>query len=178
MKKEEPNFESVRVSQIGRNLIRVNQNEEKSVGKIFKKKRISEVTSYNKNDANIFLEELQNNTELFTRRFYKTIHERPDKPIPFVNDSFFERVKAAAENGKKHAHRNLNQASGVNFRGKSQGENLLGMGMYERSYYYMNHHMYQLHDEPYLSLPFWVREFTEPFEDTEEEVEGGEGEEI
>ena len=32
----------------------------------------------------------------------------------------------------------------------------------------MTKFMYQLHDKPYIAIPFWTRDFTEPFEDTEE----------
>jgi hypothetical protein len=36
--------------------------------------------------------------------------------------------------------------------------------MYTRTYYYMQKQMYQLHEQPHLVLPFWVREFVEAFE--------------
>jgi hypothetical protein len=45
---------------------------------------------------------------------------------------------------------------------------MFGVGLYQRSYYFMSKFMYQLQDSPHLKLPFWVREFSEPFEDTEE----------
>jgi GDP-fucose protein O-fucosyltransferase len=37
-------------------------------------------------------------------------------------------------------------------------------GHYKKTYYYMKSHMYRLHEKPNLSLPFWVRDFIEPFE--------------
>ena len=50
-------------------------------------------------------------------------------------------------------------------------DRVIGVGIYQRSYYFMDRFMYQLQDKPHLELPFWVREFSEPFEDTEEMVE-------
>lgn len=40
-------------------------------------------------------------------------------------------------------------------------------GIYSRTYYFMPKQMYQLHKTPHLTLPFWPREFVEPFEDIE-----------
>jgi hypothetical protein len=54
------------------------------------------------------------------------------------------------------------------FAAVTDNREMFGVGLYQRSYYFMSHFMYQLHDAPYLKLPFWVREFSEPFEDTEE----------
>jgi hypothetical protein len=45
---------------------------------------------------------------------------------------------------------------------------VVAVGLYERTFYFMKKFTYQLHDRPHLELPFWVREFSEPFEDTEE----------
>jgi hypothetical protein len=38
-------------------------------------------------------------------------------------------------------------------------------GHYLKTYYFMKSHMHRLQDNPHLSLPFWVRDFVEPFED-------------
>lgn len=38
------------------------------------------------------------------------------------------------------------------------------LGHYKKTYYFMKSHMYRLHEKPNLSLPFWVRDFIEPFE--------------
>ena len=45
----------------------------------------------------------------------------------------------------------------------------VGVGLYDRTFYFMKKFTYQLQDKPHLELPFWVREFSEPFEDTEDE---------
>ena len=37
-------------------------------------------------------------------------------------------------------------------------------GIYNRTYYYMKKHMYQLRDDPHFHVPFWPREFREAFE--------------
>jgi hypothetical protein len=45
--------------------------------------------------------------------------------------------------------------------------NLTTPGLYERTYYFMNKQMYQLHDHPHFAVPFWPREFVEAFHGTE-----------
>ena len=45
----------------------------------------------------------------------------------------------------------------------------VGVGLYDRTFYFMKKFTYQLQNKPHLELPFWVREFSEPFEDTEDE---------
>ena len=47
----------------------------------------------------------------------------------------------------------------------------VGVGLYDRTFYFMKKFTYQLQNKPHLELPFWVREFSEPFEDTEDEGE-------
>jgi hypothetical protein len=39
-----------------------------------------------------------------------------------------------------------------------------GKGYYDRTYYFMEKQMYQLHQKPHLSLPFWPREFVDAFD--------------
>jgi hypothetical protein len=39
-----------------------------------------------------------------------------------------------------------------------------GKGFYDRTYYFMEKHMYQLHAKPHLTLPFWPREFVDSFD--------------
>ena len=39
-----------------------------------------------------------------------------------------------------------------------------GKGYYDRTYYFMEKHMYQLHTKPHLTLPFWPREFVDAFD--------------
>jgi len=42
-------------------------------------------------------------------------------------------------------------------------QNVTKPGLYSRTYYFMNKHMYQLHETPHLQLPFWPREFVDAF---------------
>jgi hypothetical protein len=37
-------------------------------------------------------------------------------------------------------------------------------GIYQRTYYYMQKHMYQQRDDPHMHVPFWPREFVEAFD--------------
>lgn len=41
-------------------------------------------------------------------------------------------------------------------------------GVYNRTYYYMKHHMYQLHTKPRVHFPLWIRDFTDVFENIDE----------
>jgi len=40
-------------------------------------------------------------------------------------------------------------------------------GIYERTFYFMNKQMHQLHEHPHIAVPFWPREFVEAFHGTE-----------
>ena len=51
----------------------------------------------------------------------------------------------------------------------------VGVGLYDRTFYFMKKFTYQLQNKPHLELPFWVREFSEPFEDTEDEEDEYDG---
>ena len=41
---------------------------------------------------------------------------------------------------------------------------LLVAGIYSRTYYFMKHHMYALHDKPHVHFPLWIRDFVDAFE--------------
>ncbi|RYG65838.1 hypothetical protein EON64_11100 [archaeon] len=41
-------------------------------------------------------------------------------------------------------------------------------GIYERTFYFMKHHMYMLHDKPRVHFPLWVRDFVDVFKDIDE----------
>jgi hypothetical protein len=44
-------------------------------------------------------------------------------------------------------------------------------GLYNRTYYFMNHHMYQLHTKPHVHFPLWIRDFVDAFEDIDDDSE-------
>lgn len=41
-------------------------------------------------------------------------------------------------------------------------------GVYDRTYYFMKHHMYQLHTKPKVHFPLWIRDFIDVFQDIDE----------
>lgn len=41
-------------------------------------------------------------------------------------------------------------------------------GVYEKTFYFMKHHMYQLHQKPRFNFPLWVRDFVDPFKDIDD----------
>lgn len=41
-------------------------------------------------------------------------------------------------------------------------------GVYNRTYYFMKHHMYQLHTKPKVHFPLWIRDFVDVFENIDE----------
>lgn len=42
-------------------------------------------------------------------------------------------------------------------------------GLYDRTYYFMKHHMYQLHTKPHVHFPLWIRDFVDAFEDIDDD---------
>ncbi len=43
-------------------------------------------------------------------------------------------------------------------------------GIYNRTYYFMKHHMYQLHTKPHTNFPLWIRDFIEAFYAIDDDV--------
>jgi len=41
-------------------------------------------------------------------------------------------------------------------------------GIYNRTYYFMKSHMYQLHEKPTVRFPLWVRDYVDVFKDIDE----------
>ena len=41
-------------------------------------------------------------------------------------------------------------------------------GIYNRTYYFMKHHMHQLHTKPKVHFPLWIRDFIDVFHDIDE----------
>ena len=44
-------------------------------------------------------------------------------------------------------------------------------GLYNRTYYFMTHHMYMLHTKPHVHFPLWIRDFVDAFEDIDDDSE-------
>jgi hypothetical protein len=44
-------------------------------------------------------------------------------------------------------------------------------GLYDRTYYFMKHHMYQLHTKPHVHFPLWIRDFVDAFEDIDDDAQ-------
>jgi hypothetical protein len=44
-------------------------------------------------------------------------------------------------------------------------------GLYDRTYYFMKHHMYQLHTKPHVHFPLWIRDFVDAFEDIDDDTQ-------
>lgn len=44
-------------------------------------------------------------------------------------------------------------------------------GLYNRTYYFMTHHMYQLHTKPHVHFPLWIRDFVDAFENIDDDGE-------
>ena len=41
--------------------------------------------------------------------------------------------------------------------------------LYNRTYYFMNHHMYQLQTKPHVHFPLWIRDFVDAFENIDDD---------
>ena len=44
-------------------------------------------------------------------------------------------------------------------------------GLYNRTYYFMNHHMHQLHTKPHVHFPLWIRDFVEAFQNIDDDYQ-------
>ncbi len=44
-------------------------------------------------------------------------------------------------------------------------------GLYNRTYYFMTHHMYMLHTKPHVHFPLWIRDFVDAFENIDDDSE-------
>ena len=142
----------LRPKQFSRTLTLVNSDKEKYVGKIFHKKDFTDLDSvveYTDSDFGQFNRDLLNNPYLFAQRIIKSINNGRTERFRFIDDDYIETIDK-----RKIPPLLSNQ--------------IYGVGIYQRTYYFMTKFMYQLHDKPYIAIPFWTRDFTEPFEDTEE----------
>lgn len=167
-KMNEIQIDVVRPDQIGRPVVRVSDDLSNSIGKVYKELRESSVHKiYEENDADKFIADLHDNTQLFSRKFLKTLQEKTDRPNPFFAYEFLNRLKNQSMIIAMDKEDTAISASETT----SSTKRIMGVGIYQRTYYFMGHFMYQLQDYPHLKLPFWAREFSEPFEDTEELVE-------
>ena len=50
----------------------------------------------------------------------------------------------------------------------SQVYHLDRRGVYEKTFYFMKHHMYQLHTKPKIHFPLWIRDFVDVFKDIDD----------
>lgn len=50
-------------------------------------------------------------------------------------------------------------------------ESGLRPGLYWTTYYFMKHHMYSLHKQPWVRFPLWVRDFIDPFHNLDDDVQ-------
>jgi hypothetical protein len=44
-------------------------------------------------------------------------------------------------------------------------------GIYERTFYFMKHHMYQLQNKPRVHFPLWIRDFVDVFQDIDDSLD-------
>jgi hypothetical protein len=54
---------------------------------------------------------------------------------------------------------------------EAQTSTTKAVGIYDRTFYFMTKFTHQLQERPHLALPFWLRDFVEPFENTGEEID-------
>jgi len=48
-------------------------------------------------------------------------------------------------------------------------------GLYWRTYYFMQHHMHQLHTKPFVHFPLWTRDFVDAFRGIDDDVQDDKG---
>lgn len=150
------NTNIIRPDQLGRQLTMQDNEKINLVGKIFRIRSNSKIVkSYTSKDEDAFITDFLKNPYLNLQRIEKTMIDDPEA-LSFFG---FGTISTIVQKLQKLDSSRRNVA---------ESPEILGVGMYMRTYYYMNKFKYQLHDKPYISLPLWTREFREPFEDTEE----------
>jgi hypothetical protein len=145
-------FSLLRPKQFGRALTLINSEKEKLVGKIFRREDFSDldsVTPYTDSDFDEFNRDLVENPYKFSKRILKSVKDGRKILFPFIDDNYIDTINKLIIPS-------------------TPSGDTVGVGIYARTYYFMTKFMYQLHDKPYIAIPFWTRDFTEPFEDTEE----------
>ena len=151
------NTNIIRPGQLGRQLTIQNNDKINLVGKIFRIHNNSQiVTSYTSEDENAFITDLLDNPYLNLQRVERTMIDDQDEALSFLDDETVLKIEKLVNSSRPKV---------------TESPEVLGVGMYMRTYYYMNKFTYQLHDKPYICIPLWTREFREPFENTEEIID-------
>jgi GDP-fucose protein O-fucosyltransferase len=141
--------------QIGVPIQKRNQGSEKLVGKIFttsNEKVKNNVIPYNENDEKSFTTDLLLHSRTLYKRSTATIQQSPSTILSFLTEKYLTDMKLKDKE-------------------EVPSSTPLGVSIYQRTYYFIDRFEQQLHAHPRLMLPFWVREFSDAFLDTEEKVE-------
>ena len=145
--------------QIGQPVEKTNEKNHNLIGKIFTRdvveteKAINNEKPYTENDEKSFTNDLLFRPRKLYQRSAATIHHSPSTKIPFLTEKY------------------ITEMSSKDNEIFSSASAPLAVGIYQRTYYFIDRFTHQLQARPNLFLPFWVREFSEPFMDSEEEVE-------
>jgi GDP-fucose protein O-fucosyltransferase len=140
--------------QIGAPIQKANQESERLVGKIFTKsdeKVKNNVIPYNENDEKSFTNDLLLHPRTLYKRSTATIQHSPSTILSFLTEKYLTEMKSKDN--------------------EVTSSTPLGVSIYQRTYYFIDRFEQQLHAHPRLMLPFWVREFSDAFLDSEEKIE-------
>ena len=141
--------------QIGVPITEINQGNEKLVGKIFTRNNDevnNNVKPYTENDEKSFTNDLLLHPRTLYKRSTATIQQSPSTILTFLTEKYLTEMKSKDKE-------------------EVTSSTPLGVGIYQRTYYFIDRFEHQLHAHPRLMLPFWVREFSDAFLDSEEKIE-------
>ena len=147
--------------QIGLPIKQTNEINYNMIGKIFAKdkfqtEKVKNIEKpYTVNEGESFTNDLLFRPRKLYQRSAATIHHSPSKRIPFLTEKYITEMS-------------LKDSETISSASASAP---LAVGIYQRTYYFIDRFTHQLQARPSLFLPFWVREFSEPFVDLEEEIE-------
>ena len=147
--------------QIGLPIELTNEINHKLIGKIFIKNKVktdkikNNEKPYTENEEKNFMNDLLLRPRTLYQRSTATIHHSPSKRIPFLTEKYITEMS-------------LKDSETISSASASAP---LAVGIYQRTYYFIDRFTYQLQARPNLYLPFWVRDFSDPFMDLEEEVD-------
>ena len=145
--------------QIGLPIKIINEENNNLIGKIFTKdkaeteKMKNNEKPYTENEEKSFTNDLLFRPRTLYQRSAATIHHSPSKRIPFLTEKY------------------ITEMSSKDNEIFSSASSSLAVGIYQRTYYFIDRFTYQLQARPNLYLPFWVRDFFEPCIDVEEEID-------
>lgn len=89
----------------------------------------------------------------------RTLTAIPEPILPTENSVVKLKPHSTATTGKFYSGGRYNKVA----ENRIPASTVNREGIYSRTYYFMKHHMHQLHTKPHTNFPLWIRDFVEAF---------------